>query len=518
MVKTKVLIIGAGPTGLMAACQLIRFGIDFIIIDRKEGPTKESRALVVHARSLEIYDQMGIAGNALKMGELVKGVQILVNGRKVKELELENIGEGLSKFPFLLVLEQNKNEELLYEYIKNHHKQVQWQTEMVGLHQETDKVLITCKTQNNETFQVQADWLIAADGSKSEVRHLLDLKFEGDTYEHIFYVADTALEGEWSHQLLSIYLTKETFLVLFPMQGQNRFRAIGILPKSFQDEHPQNFETIIPFIQQQIELPLKFHDTNWFSVYRLHHRCVNLFKVNRVFLAGDAAHIHSPAGGQGMNTGLQDAYNIAWKLAMVINDKLNEHILDTYQQERLPFAKQLLKFTDRLFDILTSDEWRDRFFRLQMIPNLLPIGLSFENIRKAIFKRVSQIYISYHKSKFSVNQTNRSISVRAGDRFPYLLLSNGESCYNLMKNPSFYVLVFNTSRGISEIEMLKGSDLYFQKLFELIIIDRSEQAIYHQLKIHNDTIVVVRPDHYIGLITDKGGEEVLSYFKELQVE
>ena len=514
--KTKVLIIGAGPTGLMAACQLRLHGIEPIIIDKKEGPTQESRALIVHARTLEIYDQMGIVNEALLKGEIVNCAQFIVKDKKVGEVPLNKIGEGISPFPFFLVLEQSKNEELLYTFLKKLGGEVEWNTEMVSLLQEEEKNIVAVKN-GKGTIDIHADYIIAADGAKSIVRNVLDIPFVGNTYEQIFYVADTALQWPWGREALSIYATGKTFMGLFPMQGKDRFRVIGFLPENFKEDESKSFEDIIPFIQEQVKVPLKFSDTSWYSIYRLHHRCIEQFRKGNIFLAGDAAHIHSPAGGQGMNTGLQDAYNLAWKLAMVIKGTVERGLLNTYEQERLPFAKHLINSTDRMFQVMTSKKWYHRLWRLQVFPTLFPFFIRFKNYRQKTFRTVSQTGIKYINSDLTVNRVEQSLPIKAGERFPYLKTQDGESVYHLMKSPAFHALIFSPSKNKELITEMNTVQAEIGK--SLIIIDLTEEEqLCSELKIKEDVLVLVRPDHYIGLITDEGAKVVGDYLKKLGEE
>jgi 2-polyprenyl-6-methoxyphenol hydroxylase-like FAD-dependent oxidoreductase len=512
--KTKVLIIGAGPTGLMAACQLSRQGIDYIIIDKKDGPTKESRALVLHARSLEIYDQMGIANEALLLGNIVQKVQIIIENKKAQEFKLSNVGEGLSPFPFLLVLEQSKNEELLYQFLLKQNSDVLWNHEMVSFTQEDEIVHVVARN-GEEKMEIEADYVIAADGAKSMVRESMEIPFLGGTYENIFFVADTGLQTEWDHEALTIYLSGQTFLGLFPMQGNNRFRVIGILPKEYQDENPKTFEEIIPFIQKQVTAKLNFSDTAWFSIYRLHHRWIENFRYNRVFFAGDAAHIHSPAGGQGMNTGLQDAYNLAWKLAFTLNGYGSDKLLDTYNLERLPFARQLVKSTDRAFSMATSSRWYHKIFRSRLVPLLLPFLFKFKKYRLRGFKTVSQVGIKYIGSDLTVNRVMQVLTIKAGERFQYVMTEDGNSVYNLMKEPVFHALVIclgEKNKLYMEMQELKSEIPAI-----LNVIDLSEEKkMIAKFKIKKDTVILVRPDHYIGLITDEGSKVVADYLRKLQ--
>jgi len=512
--KTKVLIIGAGPTGLMAACQLSRQGIDYIIVDKKEGPTKESRALVLHARTLEIYDQMGIANDALLLGNIVQKVQFIVGNKKVQKLKLNRLGEGLSPFHFLLILEQSKNEELLYQFLLKQKKDVLWNYEMVSIVQEEDQIHAVVR-KGDETFEIEPDYVIAADGSKSPVRESMEIPFLGGTYENIFFIADTALHTDWDHEALTIYLSKQTFLGLFPMQGNNRFRVIGILPKEYQDENPKTFEEIIPFIQKQVTAKLNFSETSWFSIYRLHHRWIENFRDRRIFFAGDAAHIHSPAGGQGMNTGIQDAYNLAWKLAYTLNGNGSDKLLDTYNLERLPFARQLVQSTDKAFAMATSGNWYHKIFRLQVFPLLLPLLFKFKKYRLKTFKTVSQVGIKYISSELTVNRVMQVLTIKAGDRFPYLITEDGSNVYDFMQEPVFHAVVICLGEGRKLIDEMMELQKQLPTILKVIDLSKEKKMI-EKFKIKKDTVILVRPDQYIGLITDEGVRVVGDYLIKLE--
>jgi len=514
--KTKVLIIGAGPTGLMAACQLQMQGIDCIIIDKKSGPTKESRALILHARTLEIYDQMGLGNEALLLGKIVQKVQFIIKQKKVEEIAIGSIGEGLSPFPFLLILEQSKNEELLYNFLMTVNGDVSWNTEMLSVVQDKEKITAVVR-RNEEDIDIEAEYLIAADGAGSTVRNALEIPFEGNTYEHIFYVADTKLNKEWNHDALTIYLSGQSFLGLFPMQGESRFRAIGILPPSFQNEEPKQFEEIAPLIQKQVDIPIEFSETAWFSVYRLHHRCIQNFRKDRIFFAGDAAHIHSPAGGQGMNTGLQDAYNLAWKLAMVLKGAVNAKVLDTYQQERLPFAKQLIRSTDKAFSLVTSGKWYHRLFRLRIAPLIVPFIVKMKRMKLRTFTIVTQIGIKYIQSDLTVNRVEQVLPIKAGHRFPFIKTNAGESLYEMMREPLFHALLFTKGEDEKIIKEMQEMEKELSHVMKFTLL-KDETSIWKKFRLKKDTIIIVRPDHYIGLVTDEGSKVAGDYLRRLAKE
>ncbi|MGI9055668.1 MAG: FAD-dependent monooxygenase, partial [Pyrinomonadaceae bacterium] len=363
--KTEVLIIGAGPTGLALACQLIRYGIDFVILDKKETTTPHSKAIGVQARTLEIYEQIGIAQDLISKGAIAEKARLVESGDVRGEVDLSNIGEGLSPYPFLLLVEQGKHEKILYDFIKATGKDVLWETELESFSQSESSVKANIKNKSGETQTIEAKFLVGCDGAKSIVRHTLGMTFEGNTFERLFYVADVQIEWELPHDSLYVFLMENNLLAFFPMTGgENHFRIVGTFP---EDETRREGEILYEEIEQQIiddtKLDLDIHDVNWFSVYKVHSRRVNKFSEGRCFLAGDSAHIHTPAGAQGMNTGIQDGYNLAWKLAFVLRGKADEKILETYNEERLENAKNLLQTTDRLFQFGTGSEWFLAFLR-----------------------------------------------------------------------------------------------------------------------------------------------------------
>ncbi|HVF87158.1 MAG TPA: FAD-dependent monooxygenase, partial [Pyrinomonadaceae bacterium] len=335
-IKTDVIIIGAGPTGLSLACQFIRHGVDFVVVEKKESVTPFSKALGVHARTLEIYEQLGLAERATTEGAIAGKVRLLEGGEVLGEVDLSNIGEGLSAYPYMLVLEQSKNERLLYEYMQSHGKEVLWHTELESFSQTEAGVTAQVKNSTGASQVIEAKYLVGCDGPRSPVRHALGLSFEGSTFERLFYVADVQIEWEFGHDALHVCLARNAVVAFFPMTGENRYRIVGAFPEGFdKDAGEVLYEEIEARIKEEAEIALDISHVNWFSTYKVHTRHVNKFSEGRCFVAGDAAHIHTPAGGQGMNTGIQDAYNLAWKMAYVLRGDADKQILDTYNEERL---------------------------------------------------------------------------------------------------------------------------------------------------------------------------------------
>ena len=498
-ISADVIIIGAGPTGLSLACQLIRYGIDFTIVEKKEGVTPYSKALGVHARTLEIYEQLDLAQKAVAQGAIAGKVRLLEGGEVRAEVNLSNVGRGLSQYPYMLVLEQSKNERLLYEYLQTHGKDVWWQAELESFSQDEQGVTAQVKTASGETQVVKARYLVGCDGPKSSVRHALGLHFEGSTFERTFYVADAEIDWKYSHDALHVCLAKNSVVAFFPMPGENRYRIVGAFPEEFaKDEGEVLHEEIEQRIKEEAEIALEISHVNWFSTYKVHTRHVEKFSAGRCFLAGDAAHVHTPAGGQGMNTGIQDAYNLAWKMAYVLRGDADERILDTYDEERLPNAKRLTETTDRMFNLAAGSDWFLNLIRTTVFPPMAKYMLAIDAIKKRFFPLISQIGISYRNQSLSKHAGDEHFNVKAGDRMPYFL-ANGASIYNKLREPKFHLLVF--SDGESDYQTMRDEmESDYAKL-----VDFHAVPLYpHVLELFGADkpfSVLLRPDNYIAFIS-----------------
>ncbi|MCA1624791.1 MAG: FAD-dependent monooxygenase [Acidobacteria bacterium] len=492
---TDVIIVGAGPTGLSLACQLIRYGIDFVILDKKEMTTPYSKAIGVQARTLEIYEQIGLADKLIEQGAIAAKARMVAGGKVRGEVEFGEFGKGLSPYPFVLIVEQGKHEKILYDFIKANGKDVLWSTELENFTQDETGVKTNVKNVNGETETIEAKFLVACDGAKSPVRGALGLKFEGSTFERLFYVADVQIDWKFSHDALHVFLLKNNLLAFFPMVGDKHHRIVGTFPEEFaKDEGEVLYEEIEERIKQDTELNLDITNVNWFSTYKAHTRHVNKFSAGRCFLAGDAAHIHTPAGAQGMNTGIQDSYNLAWKLAMVLHDQAKEKILETYNEERLGNAENLLKTTDRLFNLVASPDVLLSYFRTHVFPYIAGAAFSLDAIKKFVFPRVSQIGINYRHSSLSENIAG-DFKVKAGDRMPYFTV-DGKSIYDRLHQPKFHLLVFSND----EIDFQDlGNEIREDSVdFSFALLSPEVKEIFGTEKLF---IILLRPDNYIGLIS-----------------
>lgn len=514
--KTDVIIVGAGPTGLALAVQFIRYGVDFVICDQKETTTPHSKAIGVQARTLEIYEQINLSDQLIGQGARAEKARLIVGGEVRGEIEFGELGRGLSPYPYVLLVEQGKHEKLLYDHLRANGRDVLWRAELEGFEQDDSGVRASVKKSGGEIETIEAKYLIGCDGAKSPVRHRLGLAFEGSTFERMFYVADVEIDWDFAHDALMVFLMKDNLLAFFPMVGGERhFRIVGTFPEEFAgDEGEILYEEIEGQIKKDAGLELDITKVHWFSTYKVHTRHARRFSEGRCFLAGDAAHIHTPAGAQGMNTGIQDGYNLAWKLALVLRGKAGEKILETYNEERLENAINLLQTTDRFFNLVASPDKILSYLRMHVFPLVAGVAFSLDAVKKFVFPRISQIGISYERS--SLSETAGKFRVRAGDRMPYFE-TEGASVYDRLREPKFHLLTFSAAAGgaeFSSAEMLENySDIAG---FDQMPLDAHISEIFGA----DETFtVLLRPDNYIGTIfagfAGSAPEKIKSYFERV---
>jgi 2-polyprenyl-6-methoxyphenol hydroxylase-like FAD-dependent oxidoreductase len=340
-----VLICGAGPTGLTLACELVRRGVEVRIIDELPKPTTQSRALAVQPRTLEIFERMGVLDSFLEKGLKVTQINLYHHARKEFELKFDVIE---SAFPFLLSIPQADTEKILIHHL-----------ELLGCHVERGVRVLSIQKGcaflhhpdgNEELFSPK--WIVGCDGAHSQVRHNLNFSFKGIKLPELFALADLTLEGPLIHSEGHFFFENEGVFAFVPLTESNTFRMILPLKEQISPEQlTQDFFS--NFLQKRAPY-LHVKKTSWTSLFSIHRRIAPSFRKKNVFLAGDAAHIHSPAGGQGMNTGIQDAYNLAWKLALVHQGRGHHILLKSYNQERYPIAQKVLFFTTIITRFVTS--------------------------------------------------------------------------------------------------------------------------------------------------------------------
>jgi 2-polyprenyl-6-methoxyphenol hydroxylase-like FAD-dependent oxidoreductase len=385
-----VLIAGAGPTGLMLANWLVKLGVSVIVADAKGGPTRESRALVVQARSLEIYDQLGLGDTVIEAAHRADALAPGFGSRVFGRIPLGALGAGRTPYPWIEVLEQSRNEEILYANLRRLGGDVRWGAAVEGLRPTGEGVEATVGG-----IGVRARFCVGADGANSVVRKSLDVAFEGVTNPHRFYVIDAAAVGGVVEDAINVRPGGEDFLLAFPMGGRGDYRLIGVARDSDGDGELTEDDARV---RMRTGFAVTYGESRWFATYKVHHRVAAAFRDGPFFLAGDAAHVHSPVGGQGMNTGLQDAHNLAFKLADVLRGRRKDAWLDRYEAERRPVARTLVATTDRVFGLLTSQRRAFRVLRRLAVPVLAPIGVRVVpggSGGSRFFQYIAQVRIHY---------------------------------------------------------------------------------------------------------------------------
>lgn len=494
-----VLIIGAGPTGLALGLWLTRFGVAVRIMDKTAEPGTTSRALAVQVRTLEFYRQLGIADSVIAGGVKIAALNFWVKGAKAARVRLQRIGEGLSPYPFVLVYPQDTHERLLIEELDRLGVKVERGVELIGFAQHDEGVRATLKRADGSEEFCEAAYLAGCDGASSTVREQLNIGFPGGTYEGLFYVADVEAAGPVTDGDLHADLEDADFVLVFPLKGKGRLRLVGVVSK------PPNGEdgglTFDDVRGRAIEdLKLDVSKVNWFSTYHVHHRVASRFREGRAFLLGDAAHIHSPVGGQGMNTGIGDAVNLTWKLAAVMKGDAAESLLDSYELERISFARRLVATTDRVFTIVTKRGPIAQFVRTKLAPILAPVLFQLPPLRRFFFRTVSQIGINYRNSPLSAGAAG---SVRGGDRLPWVETEPGKDNFTPLTSVAWQVHVYGKPRrGVAEACAELRLPLH---LF-------TWQRTMRRAGLRNGALYLIRPDGYIALADPDPDPERLRHY------
>ena len=442
MIDASVLIVGAGPTGLVLALWLTKQGVPVRIIDKTAEPGTTSRALAVHARTLELYEQLDLARAVVEKGYTVPGVRLWLKGREAARVPFEQIVSDLTPYGFLHILPQDEHESLLIERLERLGVQVERSTELTAFTDEGGRIDATLRGPDGVESQANAAYIAGCDGARSKVREVMDAGFPGGTYPQIFYVADVAGEGPPFNGDLNGDLDKSDFLAIFPLADKGRVRLIGtIRTGESKDADKLTFDDISD--QAVHGLRLKIARVNWFSTYHVHHRVADRFRRGRAFLLGDAAHIHTPAGGQGMNTGIGDAINLAWKLQAVLAGRAPDVLLDTFEAERRAFALRLVRTTDRFFNVAATEGHLAEFVRTRIAPLVLPQVVKFEAARNYIFRTISQITLNYRSKGLD---QGRAGSVHGGDRLPWVKIGENDN-YGALKHIGWQVHVYGDAQA-----------------------------------------------------------------------
>jgi 2-polyprenyl-6-methoxyphenol hydroxylase-like FAD-dependent oxidoreductase len=438
-----ILIVGAGPTGLAAAVELSRFGIGVRVVEKAPEPSTTSRALGVQARTIELLCPRGVGDEMLRLGNRARATALYACGEKLAAIELHRMP---SEFNYVLLLAQSETERLLTEQLTRQGGKVERGVELVTMSQGGDDVGAVLRSGDGTEEVVRASFVIAADGSHSAIRKMLGLPFTGRALTQNYVLGDLFLAGDIAEDELSIFLARNGFLAIFPM-GDGRFRFMATDPDGITgDAGDPTLDDIQCLYDRVAHFPAQLYNLNWSSRFRINSRHMTSLRAGRVFFGGDAAHVHSPAGGQGMNAGIQDMINLSWKLAMVQKGRAKPELLDTYQTDRLPVVRGLVRMTERATRVFNSTNPMMHV----ALTRLVPFVLTPSSVQNKAAARLGQVAASYRKCSIAKGG-GRIGSLHAGDRVPNLLLDNGGRLYDLLDMSTLTLFITDGAGRIAEV-------------------------------------------------------------------
>ena len=457
-ISCDVLIIGAGPTGLMVAYLLRRCGVDVRVIDKRLEPSAESRAGVMSSRSVELFASLGLEERIFAHGVPNSDFDIFVGGRHVGGFHFDHAHANDTPFRFITMIPQAGTEAVLIEALTKAGLAVDRGVEAKAFHQDDDGVTVDAVAANGTALTLRARYLVGADGAHSLVRHGLGLTFEGAKYPQGFLLGDVQVDWDLPEKRFRVFLSGDRLGLYVPFQGHGAARVMttDLNPPQTHDQAWSHLDLadLQAGFSEAAGRPVRLHDPVWLTRFSSQHRVVDRYRVGRVFVAGDAAHIHSPAGGQGMNTGLQDAANLAWKLAAVLQERAGDALLDTYEAERLPVAKHVLELSDRMFDAAAGQTgWRSRL-RDALAPLVIGPASQLDRVQTLAFRALSQIDVGYAEPDTGKGAS----SPHAGERAPDAPLRRGRDLFDLIAGYGFTVLAFSRRRlNAHEVDSLSAA-------------------------------------------------------------
>lgn len=488
----EVVVVGAGPVGLTTALLLRKRGVKVAVVEKSTGPVTESRAIWVHPRTLEIWQSIGMSELALAEGKLVAAIEMHVRG--IRKAALPYDGTGYSNFPHGLMLEQSRTQTLLAGLAEDAGIPIAWGSEVLNIENRIDHCEIQIDSPKGKHI-VQAAFVVGADGGSSIVRHVAKIDLEGGTYDSSFFVADVIAETELDSNRSHLNFSGASTVAVLPLPGANRFRLVGnIIDQSGESREagygrPLSLDEVKKLVNAN-DLPMKILEKGWTTTYRSHHRVAESFRAGRLLLAGDASHLHSPAGGLGMNTGIADAENLAWRLADRVGGT-NDNTLDQYSTERRAAAEYVIRTSDRLFELQASTK---KFF-VMMRTTRLPLVVRWIS-RTTLGKRIAFFALSGTRVRYPApNSPRKKLGrMRAGALLPHT------------DNPELNAML-GAARGRHVIvalgESLKGAPQWESTGGSIHIVDLTSQ---HATSLTGLSSVAgyawVRPDGFVQAISD----------------
>ncbi len=510
-----ILIVGAGPVGLTAALALARYKVPVRLIDKEPLPNPYSKAVALHPRTLEIFESLGVIRDFLEAGHKIQWLTFFVEGKKRVFLET---GSLPTAYPFIVSLPQSETETILTKHLLDLGIRVDRHCELIEASIKDDFVECTLINDNGNKETLITPYLIGCDGAHGFVRSAMGASFPGFDYLKHFVLADVTMNYPAKKEEVRGFLTPGKNILFFPLNGKDRYRVICQLSFLSKEELDRvSFSRFKEMIEEVPGQSIRILDHQWFSVFSIHHRLSDHYRDRRVFIAGDAAHVHSPVGGQGLNMGLQDVYNLAWKLASVSKGTGGERLLRSYAEERRPVAEKVLSLTDKMTDFLPVR----RGFSFSVKKMILFFLGRSEKMKRSFLYRLSGLSIHYRKSSL-VARGGSLFGIRSGDRFLNAFVTEistekERKIIDFLQDPLKHRLVIfgNRKRHQEMATFIKEAEGEFQKYLTISVIFPSKEGAEKGYLIDNGGkvaapyrqgavfFVLVRPDGYIGFIQKK---------------
>ena len=511
----QVLIVGAGPTGLALASHLLRGGVRVRIVDKKPGFSTTSKAIGLQYRVSEILACMGVVDRFLAKGVMPTSVNICIRDRLLVQLKFEAsaTASGRDAFsPKAIVIPQSETERILGDLVHERGGQIEWSTEFLEFQQDENRVMSRLRNADGSEQQVSSDWLVSCEGAHSVIREQAGISFAGKTYALAFFLADVELDGPLKHGENYVWMHKDGSFAALPLPTPRTWRLFIDVTKNPPAGGLSLGLIRKMMIQRTGERGIEISCPTWISEFRIHCRMVDRYRSGRVFVAGDAAHVHSPTGGQGIVTGIQDATNLAWKLVRVL-EGAPQQLLDTYEEERLPKAAEVLKETDRTTKLLLAPGLLTRLFRDFV---LLPV-MRNRRVQNKLFAKFAQLHVNYRGTSLSRHEDATRSLLKAGDRAPDIAFKDYDS--------GQIVTLFKLLGAFRPVALIGESILAnitrYKRLKEFlesatidayVLLERDQKTVQTRnclVDIHGDFrriygmrgkfLCLIRPDDHIGL-------------------
>jgi 2-polyprenyl-6-methoxyphenol hydroxylase-like FAD-dependent oxidoreductase len=506
-IDVDVLIVGAGPTGLTLAAQLRALGVRSRIIDRAPTAVHESRALVMQPRTVEMLDGLGLSAAFIAAGKAGRELH-LHSGPRETVVPLFDTGLDDTAYPFLLFISQAETERLLNDHLAGLGVTVERSTSLISVVENTATyVRGAVRSPSGAEETVVARYVVGCDGAHSTVREAAGIPFEGASYPHTFMLGDVCADGV-RPDVVHVHVGAPGMLFLFPLDDPAPWRVVGVhgpgqVPRSL------DLATLQEAVDRFAGGTVRLHDPAWLSYFRLQHRLARHYRRGRCFLAGDAAHVHSPAGAQGMNTGMQDAWNLAWKLALAVRGLGGARLIDSYESERRPIGAFVVRASDRAYWASTSQRWPARVARQQIIPRLAPWATRFTPGRRRAFRTIADLTHRYGGPVNTEGRPRLLAGPRPGARLPdgsVTVDGVQRRLYQLLDSGSMHLLLCGP---VGEWDEPRLAGLLAAHTGLLCVnrisaeparaaVHDSTGLVLHRLGVRRSAQYLIRPDNHVG--------------------